>query len=206
MTKQDRLAAERNTESEGTLDTQKPKVIVVEYRLDECNRITEVNEAWRRFAIDNGGGSLLAENVIGRPLHEFISGDITRMFVSALLQATRLTGQTRTVHYRCDSAETKRYMAMDIVPISATHLISRHRVLRELKLAVSTSFTAQKAGQKTLIKRCSMCNRVTRNGAPPMEPEHAGKLGWLNRADDTLVIYFVCRECKERVEKARTRA
>jgi hypothetical protein len=182
---------------------RKPASPVVEYRLDECDRITEVNHNWKRFALENGGENLIAEKVIGRSLRDFISGDITRMFVSALLQSTRMTGRERTVTYRCDSAEVKRYMAMDIVPVSSGELISRHRVLRELKLPVAMPFSAIKSGEKTLIKRCSMCNRLAKEGSPPVEPEDAERLGWLGSPANALVIYFVCKNCAEMVTRTR---
>jgi hypothetical protein len=204
MTPIDRSDAEERPGPLADPTAAKQASAVVEYRLDEHDRITEVNESWKRFALENGGENLIAENVIGRSLRDFISGDVTRMFVSALLQSTRLTGKERTINYRCDSAEVKRFMAMDIVPVNSGELISRHRVLRELKLPVSIPFTAIKSGQKALIKRCSMCNRLTKGGSPLIEPEDAERLGWLDQPASALVIYSVCRDCAALV--ARTRA
>jgi len=206
MTLVDPLEPKKCPESAADLAGHKLPSTIVEYRLDERDRITEVNADWKRFAKENGGENLIAESVIGRSLRDFISGDTTRMFVSALLQATRLTGQQRTIQYRCDSSDTKRYMAMDIVPVNSGELISRHRVLRELKLPVSLTFSAIKAGQKTLIKRCSMCNRLASGDGPPVEPEDAERLGWLSQPANALVIYCVCKDCAKRGPRTRSGA
>lgn len=182
------------------------KSIVVEYRLDAHDRIVAVNEDWRRFATANGTGTLMPENVVGRPLRDFVSGDITRMFVDTLLQGVRLTGRERTVPYRCDSPDAKRYMEMTVAPTPSGGIVTSHRVVREERFAAPNAFVAGagRGQRRDLIKRCSMCNRLSRNGGELVEPELARSAGWLLGAAATPVIYFVCKACQALVKDQRT--
>ena len=174
-------------------------VLAVEYQLDAKDRITALNEEWNRFATGNGGEQMQAENLIGRSLHDFISGDVTKMFVNAMLQSTRLTGKARTIQYRCDSPQMKRYMAMEIAPLGQNGLVSRHWTIQEVKLPSAISLMTAPRPDGIRIKRCSMCNRLSRNGGPVVEPEVASASGWFGEGL-TQVIYFVCQDCQSAIK------
>jgi hypothetical protein len=179
--------------------------IVVEYRLDAQDRIVGVNEDWRRFASANGVETLMPEKVVGRPLRSFISGDITRMFVDTLLQGVRLTGRERKLPYRCDSPDAKRYMEMTIGPAPAGGIVTWHRVIREERFGSPNAFVVGtgRGQRRDLVKRCSMCNRLSRNGGDLVDPEVARREGWLLGGAATPVIYFVCKTCQEFVKEQR---
>ena len=176
----------------------------VEYHLDAKDRITGVNEEWDRFANRNGGDHLQSEALIGRSLHDFISGDVTKMFVNALLQSTRVTGKERTINYRCDSPDVKRYMAMDILPSGQGRLVSRHRTIQEVKMSTAITLVTATRASGVFIKRCSMCNRLSRNGESEVEPDAAAAAGWFGEGA-TQVIYFVCKDCQNVVQRFRGR-
>jgi hypothetical protein len=190
----------------GDVGADAVKRIVVEYRLDAHDRIVAVNEDWRRFATANGTGTLMPENVVGRPLRDFVSGDITRMFVDTLLQGVRLTGRERTVPYRCDSPDAKRYMEMTVSPAAGGGIVTSHRIVREEHFAAPNAFVAATGTgpKRDLVKRCSMCNRLSRNGGDLVEPEVARSEGWLLVGTATAVIYFVCKACQSLVKEQRT--
>ena len=184
-----------------------PKAVgfAVEYRLDDKDRIVAVNEDWRRFASANGGPGLAPEQVVGRSLRDFISGDVTRMFVDTLLQSVRLTGRERKLAYRCDSPEAKRYMEMVVAPAADGGIVSRHRLVREERFAAAIPFVASPGARRALVKRCSMCNRLSRNGGELVEADVARREGWLAPVGATPVIYFVCPACRRLVEGQRAR-
>lgn len=174
----------------------------VEYRLDAKDRIVSVNAQWNAFAESNGAPNLGAEVIIGRPLREFVTGDVTRMFVDTLLQGTRLLGRTRTVHYRCDSTDAKRYMLMAIEPLPDGGILSRHRILRQETFGKPLGFRTGTGEQRRLLKRCSMCNRLS-NGTQIIEPEAAKADGWFDADGSATVIYFICKDCQSLVHHKR---
>lgn len=172
---------------------------VVEYRLDRHDRIVSVNEGWTRFARENGGDILCPEAVIGRPVRDFICGDITRMFVDTLIQSIRLSGRERRIPYRCDTPECKRFMEMAWFPESGAGLVSRHKLLRTERLVRPIDFQVRRGAPNLLVKRCSMCNRLSRSGGQPLEPDVAELSGWIDACRTNFVVYHVCRDCQEAV-------
>jgi hypothetical protein len=100
------------------------------YVVDGSNRVVDLDPGWDEFAARNGGGvQVTREQVIGRPLDHFLSGDATRMFVHAALDAARLLGQTRVLPYRCDSPTERRRYEMVISPAPAGSVRVEHRML-----------------------------------------------------------------------------
>ncbi len=55
--------------------------LIVSYTLDRNNRIVDVGGEWDHFAIENDARNLVTPNVLGRPINEFIIGDVTCMFL-----------------------------------------------------------------------------------------------------------------------------
>ena len=86
------------------------------YSIDGNDLIIGVTGPWNVFALDNGAASapdrVLAANVIGKPLFNFIQDGSTRMLLQTVVRAVRMLGGHRQVDYRCDSATHKRFMRM----------------------------------------------------------------------------------------------
>lgn len=179
-----------------TFDRNCSAGVTTHYRLDAKNRIVEVGGDWDRFALENGADDLSSNLVIGLPLHSFISGDVTRMFINTMLSRVRMTGQPAVVPYRCDSPGIKRFMEMSLAAIGQD-VISEHRILNECPMPRHTDFRAA-AGNNTfrMIKRCSMCNCIAMPGGKPMESDIADFSG----DEPVKVIYFICAECKAQVQ------
>ncbi|MDP3302779.1 MAG: hypothetical protein Q8S46_01320, partial [Methylotenera sp.] len=55
------------------------------YKLDVDNNIVAVNRLWQSFALANNAPELGIDQVIGKPLMQYISGNITKQFWQALL-------------------------------------------------------------------------------------------------------------------------
>ncbi|MCK6404491.1 MAG: hypothetical protein L6Q60_00595 [Rhodocyclaceae bacterium] len=168
------------------------------YRLDARDRIVEVGGDWDRFAIDNGAEELVSGAILGMPLRTFIAGDVTRMFVDALLARVRLTGRPAVIPYRCDSPGVKRFMEMSLESIGA-ELISEHRCLSEQVMFSPLAYAVvSEPASGGWVRRCSMCNRLTdRSGRSYESDEYPHEAG-----DTVRVIYHVCPDCQRRV-KAR---
>ena len=165
------------------------------YCLDERDRIVEIGGDWDHFARENGAEDLVAPSVIGMPLRRFIAGDVTRMFVDAMLARVRLTGRPALIPYRCDSPGIKRMMEMSLTSIGKG-LVSEHRILSEQRMFSALAFAAAEGRADGWVRRCSMCNSLTDRHGNTFEPD-----AFPHATGETLrVIYHVCPECQQRVK------
>lgn len=167
----------------------------VVYRLDRDDVIVEVGGEWDHFAMQNDGAHLCQRSVLGRPLESFVSGDATRMFVRALLQAARLTLRPLTRDYRCDSADLRRYMRMTIAPEADGGLRVSHALVRTVPYAHPVPVRYAMGNVANVTIRCSMCNRL-RDGGEWREADSVPPLaGGVARP----VIYGVCPDCMTQI-------
>lgn len=175
---------------EATDQSPVPAGAVIVYEVDAENIITRIDVDWKVFAESNGAPELNEANVIGRPLLDFISGNVTKKFWSDLLQHVRLANSSHTFNYRCDAPNAKRYMKLDILPLPAGHLRLVSTLLHTKPRPLQIYFRrAQQRSSRSLV-RCSICNKVTYN-KQWVEGEE------LNRGIKTTleVIYGICPVC-----------
>lgn len=167
------------------------------YRLDKGDRITEVGGAWDRMAQENDGGQLCGGSVLGAPLYDFVSGDVSKMFVRTVIDGVRVLQRSRTVSYRCDSPGLRRYMEMTITCEPGGGVLLEHRQLRTEASGRRVDFRLATQPVRQMIVRCSHCNGIKINGAWG-EPEAMMPAGM---AGDIPVIYGVCPRCMELVRR-----
>lgn len=109
--------------------------------LDRRDTIIRVGEHWNRFAEENDGRAVLGEHIIGKPLHSFITGDSTRMYIEAVLRYARQSGRTIARPYRCNSPQTRRYMEMIIKPMFDGGVCMIHRLIKVEPMAKAVTFS-----------------------------------------------------------------
>ncbi len=56
------------------------------YMLDNRNIIISIDGMWDEFAAENGGTKLSSKDVCGRPIWNYIDGDVTRMWLEVFFQ------------------------------------------------------------------------------------------------------------------------
>ncbi len=170
---------------------------VLHYRLDQRDRIIDTGGAWDRFAEENDGGVLVGKSVLGRSLYDFISGDVSRMFVRTIIDGVRILQRPRNVPYRCDSPGLRRYMEMSLTLEVGGEMLLAHRQLRTEESGRKFDFQVGLQPVRQMIIRCSHCNGLKRHGV------------W-GEAEDILpattnalvpVIYGVCPRCLELVRQ-----
>lgn len=166
------------------------------YELDAEGRVTAVCPAWDAVASRAGAhAGTLQGSVIGQPLMRFISGDATRMYMDAALQAVRVTGQPRTLRYRCDTPVVRRSMEMTLRPRAGGAVRIEHRLIdQQTRVRGLTCCTDDAPGTRATgaeIMRCSVCLRLQRASLPWEEPEQVAS-PWL------VVRYTVCARCQIR--------
>ena len=172
---------------------------VVEYRVDRRNVIISVGANWNTFAKENNAASLLGDGVVGIPLHSFVAGDATRMFIEALLRSARALGRPLVRPYRCDSPDCRRYMEMVLLPSPSGEVTLQHRVLREERFTRPIGFRLSESGGAGVLIRCSMCNRL--KGAHDWVD--AETIAASDGRGSLPVIYGVCPACMESIRGKR---
>lgn len=168
----------------------------IQYRLDKSDLIVDVGGAWDRMAVENGGNELCGHSVLGRSLYDFISGDVSKMFVRTIIDGVRVLRRPRTVPYRCDSPGLRRFMEMSISCEDGGGLLLEHRQLRTEATGRRFDFTVGVAPVRQMVVRCSHCNSVKFSGVwgepERVLPEAPGKVP---------VIYGVCPNCMDKVRR-----
>ncbi|WP_262964042.1 hypothetical protein [Methylobacter psychrophilus] len=172
----------------------------VDFRLNERDEIIAVGSEWDHFAFENHAPELIGSKVIGRPLLDFISGNVTRQFVQALLQLVRSGTQSIELEYRCDSPTERRYMQMR-VSLEESGLVHFMNTFlrtesRKNKILIST---ATQRGKNTTV-RCSMCNLV-KPLKDWIEPELFDGSN-TSKITEWLVIYGICEVCETSLQRA----
>ena len=117
-------------EADRPADAADTAIMNLSYTLDASNAIIAVSGDWDRVALDNGGEQIISRRIIGRRLDDFITGDVTLMFVRTMLMSARTLKYIIRRPYRCDSPQLKRSMEMTVVPRAQGVLEVCHRQLR----------------------------------------------------------------------------
>ena len=178
-------------------DVMSDQEVCLFYRLDQSDRITAIGGAWDRMAQENGGDRLCGDSVVGRPLYDFISGDISKMFVRTVIEGVRVLQRPRTVPYRCDSPGLRRYMEMSIKCEPGGGLLLEHRQVRTEATGRRFDFRVGTQPLRQMVVRCSHCNAVKVEGRWG-EPE---ALLPVAPAGDVPVVYGVCPTCMDLVRR-----
>jgi len=168
---------------------------VVEFLLNSQDEIIAVGEQWDAFALENGAPELSGNAVIGKPLLDFVSGNVTRRFVNQLLQIVRANQRDLILDYRCDAPLKRRYMRMNISQIHGD-LRFVHSVLKIEDRKQPLNFIKSQQRAKETKIRCSMCNLV-RLADEWVEPE---LLLQGDASGEMMVIYGVCQPCQQKLQ------
>ena len=160
------------------------------YSVDKDFTLIDIGGDWDQFAIENNGATCLAANLIGSELLQFISGDSTKMWINAIIQRARYTGDTIVTRYRCDGPDTKRVFRLTARLNSADLVRVEHQLLStEKKPAPPPVIT--KAGKSNRVQHCCDCSQVEIDGQ------------WQDIEDRELdtsyfVIHTVCESCRKK--------
>lgn len=178
---------------------------VIWYEVDARNQIVALSDSWNASVLSQQFPELLADCLLGKPLHRFITGDVTRMYTEAIFTSVRVKRSMLEKPYRCDTPELKRDMLMRVIPLLNNGLRVEHQLVKEehwrSRLLFSTQSSKLPVPQavKKFIKRCSVCNNlrdgqewVTADVFAQRHPQSVSK-----DEDQALpVFYGVCPLCQ----------
>ncbi len=176
--------------------------------LDREGVILFVNEAWDRFARDNGGGERVASAaLVGTRWFDHIAGEEPRrlhrlLFERAVRRLGPAAGGGVIQLNEANGPETARLVATHLEPVVGaggvlTSVAVIHRVVRELPLSEVYPVAAGEesrwhdaAGE---VEQCSCCRRVRR----PQEPEEWDLVPGLVAEPPEHVRFGYCALCLE---------
>jgi hypothetical protein len=176
--------------------------------LDRDAVILFVNEAWDRFARENGGGERVASaSLVGTSWFDHIAGETPRRLHRLLFErAVRRLGPAAhggvVQLNEANGPETARLVATHLEPItgpndSLTGVAVVHRVVRELPLSEVYPVVGGDEGRwqdaEGRIEQCSCCRRVRR----PDEPEEWDLAPGLVAEPPEHVHFGYCSLCLE---------
>ena len=201
------LGVTMNLEAKQThKELREPPLETVVLEVDADNCIRQVSESWTQVARAGGAEIELAtDRVLGKPLHQFITSDTTRMYVEASLKLCRLRQEVLFRPYRCDSPTHKRFMELQLTPLEQGAVEMKHFLLREEAFEQPLHLeevTQQKNRSAGTCLRCSFCNRLKpleQHEWMPPEELHQSYISPLK------VIHTVCPDCKGQVWQPRAR-
>lgn len=127
------------------------------YRIDAEDRITEVNDEWRRFAEGNGGDPDPA-TVLGRPLWDFILDDGNRSIYRSMVHTVRRKVTPLLIPFRCDSPSEERHMTMTLAPGYLSEVVFICALQYAFDIPAERSSVAKE--ERTTIVECDGCHRI----------------------------------------------
>jgi len=167
-----------------------------EYWLDTDDRILRVSNTWNDFALNNDGIDVVSNRIVGKRLKEYIHGEATWIWLQTVFQYVRLIGKPVERPYRCDSPNTRRFMAMRIGIETDGSLEVSHRIIRTEPISPALRFETVLPPIFPAILRCSICNRI-RSAGIWREANPTDTAAKTNPPSALQVAYDVCPECKK---------
>ena len=166
------------------------------FAIDADDLIRTVSDSWVAFARQNGECGLETSDVIGRPLWEFVGGAETRQIYHALFAAVRRGRLPRSVPFRCDGPDCRRFMRLTVSPLADDALELVSELLREEPRAPVAMLGSEVERSAELLSMCSWCKRV-RLPAGWVEVEIAVEtLGLFGDAPMPRISHGMCGECR----------
>ncbi len=166
------------------------------YRINAEDVIEFVNDAWLRFAADNGAGHL-SHRVIGTPLWDHVSGAPVVHLFKELVAKVRSRRAGATVPFRCDSPTIRRDMRMWLEPLPANRVEFRTWVEREVAYAQPQSLLdlALARDPDALLRMCAWCKKIDAEGAWRDIEDAAARLRLFARPTLPEISHGICGEC-----------
>lgn len=167
------------------------------YVVDAQDRIISANGHWFDFAFENGAHGLKAETLPGRSLWDFILDRETKLLYQVLLKAVRERGEAKSLPYRCDSADRRRFMELTISNSGGGSVLFRSRMIREEYREKVPLLAENVVRSDCLIVMCSWCKKVRVRPEEWLEVEQAVKeLGLFSALELPRISHGICDRCK----------
>jgi hypothetical protein len=131
--------------------------------LDPAGIMLWMNDAWTRFARENGGDAVLARFGVGACYFDGI-GPILRGYYEGAFANALLTSEPFVQEYECSSGEIFRLFFLRVLPIDARGFLVEHslRVAQPHDRPPCEAIEARYRNARGFLVQCSNCRRMRR--------------------------------------------
>jgi hypothetical protein len=175
----------------------------ITYDLDDQDRVQYIAPGWDRFARDNEAPDLEADRVLGRSLWLFVDGEAVQLGLELLFDSVRRHGQLRRLPFRCDAPATRRFMTLEILPLSRRYLRLRSHLEREEPRTVLSLLDAAIARDERSLSICAWCKSIRLADGGWHEVEVVvERLGLFDGPGQPRMEQALCDECEAGLQLA----
>ncbi|MBE7471505.1 MAG: hypothetical protein DPW09_30645 [Anaerolineae bacterium] len=171
------------------------KIPAFMHTVDAYDVLTDVNDHWLRFAQENDASHLTRQVVVGRPLWDFIAGREAPHLYKLLMRQVRQSQCRLVFTYRCDSPNFRRYMQMEIVPLTHQGLEFRNYLLRTESRDQVRLLDSAIGRNQELLMMCSWCNRVHYDSTWLSVEDAVKTLGLFALSELPQITHGICPDC-----------
>jgi hypothetical protein len=169
------------------------------YKINPSDHIISVNDAWLAFAHNNDGDMLTREGVINHLLWDFIVDEETANLYSIMLEKVR-AGETIRFKFRCDSAQSRRFMKMEISLLADKSVQFESRIIREESREAVKLLDVKVVRTQEFLTICGWCKKLKNLEGSWVEIEEAiADRELFHKKEIPKLTHGICSVCYENV-------
>ena len=176
--------------------------MIVRYRIDNSDRIVEVNDGWTAFAESNEGSMLAPSLVVGRALTEFVTDLATLQLYSAIFSRIRRGGGPIGFSFRCDAPARRRLLAMAMSADGSGGIWFNVTSVAEEAREPVTLLEMDQQRDARLISMCGWCKRVAIPGGWSEVEQAVKELGLFIGETLPMISHGMCPDCYAAMDAA----
>lgn len=172
----------------------------VAYRIDSRDVFVHLSDGWLDFATANDAPDLRPENVVGRPLWDFVADETTRQLYREILVRVR-AGRVVSFPFRCDAPDSRRFMEMSVTTLGGGVVEFESTTRREEERDPPQPLLDREAPRAgDLLRICGWCKRVDAGGWREVE-EAVAALRLFERRELPRLTHGMCDGCHRDVSE-----
>jgi hypothetical protein len=168
------------------------------YEVNDALIVIGADEAFGRFATENGAPELAPPTCLGRSLLACIADRTTAHICRRLFERVRIRGTPVTFPIRCDSPALRRYLRITIARRPGSFLV-RSTVDRTEARAPQELLDVPRNDDGTLLTMCGWCKRIDVHGAWWEVEDAVNELGLFGRSVLPAITHGMCQQCHDQI-------
>jgi hypothetical protein len=171
--------------------------MVIDYRIDERDVLTDVGDAWAQFARENGAPEL-AVPAPDRTLWSYIDQPEISELWQLVVERVRTMQRAARVPFRCDAPDARRWFEMTIAPAPAGSVHFRSVLaFEESRPPVALlDADAERDPDAQPVPLCSWCGRGEHEGRWLAIEDLLQAARLLERVPMPPISYGICAACR----------
>jgi hypothetical protein len=165
------------------------------YRIDASNRIVYLNGAWDEFARENEAPELADDQILGKPLQQFVAGWETRHLYELVYASVRRHRREISLPFNCDSPTWRRAFRMRVLPLPADGLEFAVKVVQIAPLSPQPLLERHIERAPAILVICSWCKKLRLENDRWAAIEEVAAGGDLFTAAPPRLSHGVCPDC-----------